>query len=93
MAGDALSTITRETCQRLGIGSHIVPASDRRVQTRVVTDAGVLAFQDYFVRQRAQPVVSEVRFAGAAEAVPPATAMAALGDPGLRAILIAPSNP
>jgi len=92
-AGDALSTITRETCQRLGIGSHIVPASDRRVQTRLVTDAGVLAFQDYFVRQRAQPVVSEVRFAGAAEAVPPATAMAALGDPGLRAILVAPSNP
>lgn len=92
-AGDALSTITRETCQRLGIGSRIVPASDSRVQTRVVTDAGVLAFQDYFVRRAAQPVVSAVRFAGAAEAVPPATAMAALGDPGLRAILIAPSNP
>ncbi len=91
--GETLATVTREMGQRLGIGSRIVPASDSRVQTRVVTEAGVLAFQDYFVRQRAEPVVSAVRFAGAAEAVPPATAMAALSDPALQAIVIAPSNP
>ena len=51
-AGETLATVTRETCQHLGIGSRIVPASDSRVPTRVVTEAGVLAFQDYFVRQR-----------------------------------------
>ena len=92
-AGETLATVTRETCQHLGIGSRIVPASDSRVPTRVVTEAGVLAFQDYFVRRRAGPVVSALRFVGADEARPPATAMAALGDPGLRALLIAPSNP
>jgi len=92
-AGETLATVTRETCQHLGIGSRIVPASDSRVPTRVVTEAGVLAFQDYFVRRRAGPVVSALRFVGADEARPPATAMAALGDPVLRALLIAPSNP
>lgn len=92
-AGETLATITRETCQRLGIRSRIVPASDKRVQTRVVTEAGVLAFQDYFVRRRAEPVVSELRFVGATEATPPVTAVAALRDPALQALIIAPSNP
>jgi len=92
-AGETLSAITRETCQRLGIRSRVVPATDSRVQTRVVTEAGVLAFQDYFVRRRAQPVVSELRFLGATEARPPATAVAALRDPALQALVIAPSNP
>lgn len=92
-AGETLATVTREICQRLGIGSRIVPASDRRVQTRVVTEAGVLAFQDYFVQRHAEPMVSELRFIGAEEATPPATAVAALRDPALQAIIIAPSNP
>jgi len=92
-AGEPLSAITRSFCERLGIGSRIVPMTDARVATRVVTVDGELAFQDYFVRRRAEPRVTGCRYAGAGQAMPPAAALDALRDPRLRAIFIAPSNP
>ena len=92
-AGEPLSQVTQTFCERLGIGSRILPMSDARVETRVVTADGVLEFQDYFVRRRAQPAVTGLRYAGAESARPPAAALNALDDPRLRAIFIAPSNP
>jgi LPPG:FO 2-phospho-L-lactate transferase len=92
-AGESLSAITADFCRRLGIGSRILPMSDSTVATRVATSAGELSFQDYFVRRRAEPVVTAIEYAGAADAAPPAAALRALADPRLRGILIAPSNP
>ncbi len=78
---------------RFGIGSNIVPMSDSPVTTQVVTPAGVLPFQDYFVRRRAEPVVTSLRYDGTAQAGVAPAALAALADPRLCAIVIAPSNP
>jgi LPPG:FO 2-phospho-L-lactate transferase len=92
-AGESLSQITEDFRRRLGIGARLVPMSDDRVHTRLLTAEGWLDFQDYFVRQHCAPVVRDIAFAGAAEARPQADFLAALGDDNLRAVVICPSNP
>jgi LPPG:FO 2-phospho-L-lactate transferase len=92
-AGEPLSQVTDRCCRQLRIATRILPMTDDSVQTRVRTDAGWLDFQDYFVREHCAPAVRELAFRGAdaAQALP--DAIAALADPGLRAVIICPSNP
>jgi len=63
------------------------------VRTRLRTPDGWLDFQDYFVRLRCAPVISELAFEGAETARPYPDFLATLADPDLRAIVICPSNP
>jgi len=88
-----LTEVTQTLCTRLSICTRILPMSDQAVRTQVVTERGRLDFQQYFVRDRTEPVVSALEYAGADTAVPSAAVLAALGDPELAAIIIAPSNP
>lgn len=92
-AGETLSAVTADFCHRLGIATRLVPMSDDEVRTRLRTAEGWLDFQDYFVRRRCAPAVLELAYAGAATARAQPEALAALADPGLRAVVIAPSNP
>lgn len=92
-AGESLSEITADFCQRLGLASRIVPASDDLVRTIVETPDGDLAFQHYFVRERCQPTVSGFRFQGANTAKPNLLFLEALRSPSLQAVVICPSNP
>jgi len=92
-AGTALSAVTREIVGRLGIDAIIVPMTDLAVATRVVTDEGDLAFQDYFVRRRWQPRVRAIYFSGVEQAVAAPGIVEALAAQTLRAIVICPSNP
>lgn len=89
--GLSLTEATREIAGRLGIGARILPMSDDRVETRVVTPLGELSFEEYFVREPYQIPVREVRFLGAAEARPAPGVLSAIAE--AEAILLAPSNP
>src|SRR5439155_20199911 len=60
--------IARDLQRHLGIDAAILPMTDAAVRTEVRTDAGWLAFQEYFVRLRQEPAVLEVRFAGIEDA-------------------------
>lgn len=91
--GATLTAITAELCAAFGVKARVLPASDDRIATRVHTDAGVLPFQEYFVRQRAEPRLRAVEFDGASAARPSREVLAALQEDSLGAILIAPSNP
>ena len=91
-AGETLSQVTRDVCQRLGILHRILPMSDDRVRTRVRSDDGWIDFQDYFVRQQCRPVVRELAFEGASRARPQPELAKAL-DGEVRAVVICPSNP
>jgi LPPG:FO 2-phospho-L-lactate transferase len=91
--GTSLSEVMRDLRIRLGIAAEILPMTDSRVATRVETEEGELAFQDYFVRRRCQPRVHAIRFTGAAEATPAPGVRAALSADGLEAIVLCPSNP
>ncbi|HMD64984.1 MAG TPA: 2-phospho-L-lactate transferase [Stellaceae bacterium] len=92
-AGETLSWITDDFRDRLGISALVLPMSNDRVQTRLRTEEGWLDFQDYFVRRRAEPVVSEIAYAGAAEARGNPDILAALATDDLEAVVICPSNP
>jgi LPPG:FO 2-phospho-L-lactate transferase len=59
----------------------------------VHTQCGALTFQHYFVRNRAEPVVFKITYEGADGAQLSPEILAALRNPGLQAIVIAPSNP
>jgi LPPG:FO 2-phospho-L-lactate transferase len=91
--GETLSAVVAGFARSWGIGARILPMTDDVVETYLATDAGELAFQDYFVARRCAPMVSAIRFEGAARATPAAGVLAAIGDAATDAILIAPSNP
>jgi LPPG:FO 2-phospho-L-lactate transferase len=92
-AGESLSAITDDFRRRLGIAARLLPMSDDPVRTRLHTEEGWLDFQDYFVRLRCAPAISEVVFAGSETARPQPDFVATLADPRLRIVVICPSNP
>jgi LPPG:FO 2-phospho-L-lactate transferase len=89
--GKTLSEATSEIVSKLGIKTRILPMSDSRVETRVLTPAGDLNFQEYFVERWYQDPVESVRFAGAADATPAPGVIEAIRSAEL--VLLAPSNP
>ena len=89
--GATLAAVTAELAERLGIGCRILPATSDRLRTVVQTDAGELAFQEYFVRRRAADQVRSLRFNGADRAAPSPGVIEAIGAADV--IVIAPSNP
>jgi LPPG:FO 2-phospho-L-lactate transferase len=91
--GLTLTEVTRHLCARLGVAVNLRPMSDTPVRTVIETADGPLAFQDYFVRRRAEPTVRGIRYEGATKAPPIAALASLLTDPDLAAIFIAPSNP
>jgi LPPG:FO 2-phospho-L-lactate transferase len=90
-SGKSLSQATAEIARAYAVRSTILPMSDDRVETRVETEVGDLAFQEYFVRERHQPRVRGVRFVGADNARPGPGVVEAIGSAD--AVLLAPSNP
>jgi LPPG:FO 2-phospho-L-lactate transferase len=92
-AGETLSAITADVARKFGIDAHVLPMSDAPVRTLVETADGSLPFQDYFVRLRCAPVITALRFEGAAAARPSPQVLAALSQPDLAGIVICPSNP
>jgi LPPG:FO 2-phospho-L-lactate transferase len=90
-AGEALSDVTRELCERLGVRHAVVPMSDDAVRTVVHTDCGALEFQHYFVRERCAPHVQRLEYRGAEAARPSPALRAALGR--CTGVVFCPSNP
>jgi LPPG:FO 2-phospho-L-lactate transferase len=89
--GERLSSVTALLVAAAGVPTHIVPATDGRLRTLVVTPAGTFPFQEWFVARGHRDEVDAVRFDGADAAGPAPGAVEALQEAD--AILIAPSNP
>jgi LPPG:FO 2-phospho-L-lactate transferase len=89
--GQPLSAITRALAVRFGVRARLLPMTDAPVRTRVRTPDGWLAFQEYFVRERAQSKVLDVEYEGAARARPAPGVLEALQDTDV--IVVCPSNP
>lgn len=63
--GHTLTEVTRRLSQGLGVPQRLLPVTDDPVSTMVDTvELGILAFQEYFVRHRWQPVVRRIWYAG-----------------------------
>ena len=92
-AGETLTQVTATLARQLGIKTQVLPMSNDRVETKVRSDTGWLAFQDYFVRQHCEPAVREIAYRGTEKAALSREVMEALLDDNLRAIILCPSNP
>ena len=92
-AGETLSEVTAALAGALGIRHPVVPMSDDPVRTIVQTADGELGFQRYFVGEQCRPVVTGVRFEGAAAAEPSPGLRALLARRDITAVIVCPSNP
>src|SRR5690348_10022200 len=89
--GKTLSEVTENLREHLGLKLRILPMSNQPVQTHVQTPAGLLHFEEYFVKRRCSDPVQDVQFVGASTAKPAPGVLDAIKE--AEAILIAPSNP
>ena len=89
--GITLSEVTQRIRTALDVKSEILPMSDDRIETRIVTAGGEIAFQEYFVRERWSPAVKRVFFAGIDRSKPAPGVLQAISNAA--GIVICPSNP
>ena len=90
--GATPSLIAAEVSSALGVRARILPASDDRVRTEVVTTEGrSLSFQEYFVKEATEPEVREVRYEGIDTAKPGPDVLTAIEEADL--VVLCPSNP
>jgi LPPG:FO 2-phospho-L-lactate transferase len=92
-AGESLTQICGHVRACLGITANVLAMSDDPVRTVLDTDAGILAFQEYFVREQCRPRVRAIRFDGAREARAQPCALESLARTNLAGVIICPSNP
>lgn len=90
-SGLKLSEVTSRLCRSLGLKLRILPMTDDRFETWVVTDRGDMHFQEYFVKRGAQDRVIDVVFKGVEEAQPAPGVLDAILD--TEAVIVCPSNP
>jgi LPPG:FO 2-phospho-L-lactate transferase len=89
--GATLTQVVADMAAALGVHSRILPATDDRLRTRILTDDGDIEFQRYFVERGQRDEVRGVSFEGAAEARPTEAVIGALRGADL--VVIGPSNP
>jgi LPPG:FO 2-phospho-L-lactate transferase len=89
--GEPLSSIMGDLAASLGVETRLLPATDDRLRTTVVTDAGELDFQTWFVRRRHADEVRALRYDGAETARPAPGVLEAIE--AAAAVVLAPSNP
>src|SRR5262249_2214236 len=95
-AGAPLSAVTAEIATAWGVDVRLLPMTDDPVRTRIAAlDAGgnerEYAMQEWFVRERSEPPVRRVHFAGADEARPGPGVLDAIRTADT--VLVCPSNP
>ncbi len=90
-AGETLTTVTGALSGSLGVRSAVLPMSDEEVSTVLKTPAGLLEFQEYFVRRGQRDEVLGVELRGVGEARPTDAVLEALDAADV--VVFCPSNP
>jgi len=89
--GLSLSEITNRICQALGLRLQIIPMTNDKFETRIVTEEGILHFQEYLVKRHTKDNVINVLFEGSEEAKPALGVIDSILNASL--IIVSPSNP
>ena len=89
--GLTLTQITDEVCDVLRLKIRVLPMTNDKFETRVITMRGSMHFEEYFVREKAKDEIQGIEFVGAATAKPSPGVL----DTILNAdtVVICPSNP
>ncbi len=90
-AGERLTEVTAGLAGALGVSSALLPMSNEPVSTVLETSAGLLEFQEYFVRRGQRDEVSRVELRGIEGARVPVEVQE--GVASAEAIVLCPSNP
>jgi LPPG:FO 2-phospho-L-lactate transferase len=89
--GLKLSEVTAEVARALGLNVTILPMTDDKFETHIVTKDGSIHFQEYLVKRGAKDEVFDVEFIGADDAKPAAGVIDSLAKAEL--VIVCPSNP
>lgn len=89
--GATLLQVTEEIRQHLGVKTKILPMSNDRFETRIVTSTGSVHFEEYFVKRQCKDEVLGVEFVGQATAKPAMGVLEAIDEADL--VVVCPSNP
>jgi LPPG:FO 2-phospho-L-lactate transferase len=89
--GLKLSEVTAEVCRALGLKVAILPMTDDKFETKIVTRDGSIHFQEYLVKRGAKDEVLGVEFLGADKAKPAAGVIDSVMNAEL--VIVCPSNP
>jgi LPPG:FO 2-phospho-L-lactate transferase len=89
--GNTLSNVTARISKALGVKTTILPMTDDRFETRIVTPVGTMHFEEYMVKRDAKDAVLGVEFFGAENVKPAAGVIEAIKD--AEKVVVCPSNP
>jgi len=90
-SGSSLTEATLQITRSLGVKQRILPVTDDKLETRVVSPDGELHLQEFWVRDQGKPRVSGVRYEGCRVARPTPEVAAALASADR--VVICPANP
>jgi LPPG:FO 2-phospho-L-lactate transferase len=90
-AGQTLTEITDQFRRAFDLDLTVLPMSNQPIPTHIITSAGEMHFEEYFVKRRAQDEVLGVRYVNIEQAQPAPGVLESIAN--AEAILIAPSNP
>jgi LPPG:FO 2-phospho-L-lactate transferase len=95
--GRSMTDITAALGARLGLAgaTRIMPATEQSIRTRVMTDQGEMAFQEYFVARGCKPCLIDIRYQGIEAASPNQALIEWVSGIGFQAfdVVLGPSNP
>jgi LPPG:FO 2-phospho-L-lactate transferase len=89
--GLRLSEVTAQISHALGLNVAILPMTDDKFETRIITEMGSVHFQEYLVKREAKDEVLGVEFLGADNANPAPSVIESIREAELA--IICPSNP
>ena len=89
--GFKLSETTAQVSRALGLDLAILPMTDDKFETRIVTGSGSIHFQEYLVKRGAKDEVLGVEFLGVESAKPAVGVVEGIMDAEL--VVVCPSNP
>ena len=89
--GLKLSEVTAQVNQALGLDVSILPMTNDKFETIILTDVGSVHFQEYLVKRGAKDKVLGVEFLGSDSANPAAGVLESIMEAQL--VVVCPSNP
>jgi len=89
--GFELFEVTEKLCKSHGLNVQILPMTNDRFETIIVTDKGKMHFQEYLVKKAAQDNVLNVEFKKAEKAKPSPKVLDSIFNS--ETVIVCPSNP
>jgi LPPG:FO 2-phospho-L-lactate transferase len=89
--GKNLSAVTEWMRRRYAISAGIIPATDNEVATKIITDRGKMHLQEFWVKHKGNPAVTDVQYDGAKSAKANRKAIEAIRKSDR--VIVAPANP